>query len=208
MDSAITEPIESTEQIATSNVVPQIKVDSPNLTTSSSTINDEIRLQKEPDFRPKKVPPPSIDGKNYLLIPYIRLPLINRTKPTPSIYILFFVNSIIHADHEAIPDYTNPTTFDNTELRTIYGSQFLPEQWTRTQKDYLLNPVTLYSPESTPDLDCTFNMNGKDLGLPVIGEDDAISTVEEFLAFSNTDWLRSAFWLRRLIINKRLRNKK
>ncbi|KAK9873515.1 hypothetical protein WA026_022927 [Henosepilachna vigintioctopunctata] len=103
--------------------------------------------------------------------------------------ISIFTTSIIHTDNKDIPDYTNPFTFDNTENITIYGSQFRAEHWTRIQKDYILNPVTSYSPESTADLDYTFNMNGKDLGLPIIGEDDSISSIEEFLTLSNTDWL-------------------
>ncbi|KAK9877287.1 hypothetical protein WA026_017679 [Henosepilachna vigintioctopunctata] len=109
---------------------------------------------------------------------------------TPNIpLILYFINSILNADLNDILDYTNTNTFDNTVNHEIYGNEFEAERWTRVQKDYLMNPILLYSPESTPDLDFTFHEFGRDLGLPSFNEDDDVTEIEDFSNLSNSDWL-------------------
>ncbi|CAG9765755.1 unnamed protein product [Ceutorhynchus assimilis] len=87
METPIIKAIENTEQIVSLNIVPSTQNTNPVQTSSSTIVKDDITILQEIDFKPQKPPVPEIDGKNFILTRYIRLPLLKRKMPVPSVYV-------------------------------------------------------------------------------------------------------------------------
>lgn len=101
--------------------------------------------------------------------------------------ILGFMSKIVTAQPNNIPDFTRTDTFDDTVERTLNGHLFQPRAWTRLERATLLLLGMLYPIETNPEIDTSFNVYGKRLGLPISSGADSIRYLDEFLYLRNNN---------------------
>lgn len=94
--------------------------------------------------------------------------------------ILGFIRLLLVAPANAIPDFTLPTTFDNTADRTLNGHIFIANSWNETERATLLQPGLLYPLETNNDIDTSFNRYGNRLRIPTPQANSVITNLSQF----------------------------
>lgn len=102
--------------------------------------------------------------------------------------LLAFFQKLTTAPENNIPDFTIPSTFDNTRETTLLGSNFQVGAWTPVQRTFLLTPGLIYSPETTTGIDASFNRFGKRLRLPQFIATTPLDTLRDFMQFRDLRW--------------------
>uniref|UniRef100_A0A1Y1LSF2 Uncharacterized protein n=1 Tax=Photinus pyralis TaxID=7054 RepID=A0A1Y1LSF2_PHOPY len=103
-----------------------------------------------------------------------------------------FLNSIIHADPDNIPDYSDSSTFDTEVDREINGHIFEAHHWTPAERATLLSPGLSNKIESNPDIDEVMRDRGQELDIPRIDPDDNVNGIENFMLMdTNSTWFHN-----------------
>lgn len=119
---------------------------------------------------------PGPEGAFQLLVPNIPL-------------LLGLCSLITTAQPNAIPNFADPSSFNNTVDRTINGHLFSNNAWTQLERDALMTPGLLYPVETDSALNISFNAYGPRLRLPIPAGNTPIDTTDRFLCMSRTnDW--------------------
>lgn len=105
--------------------------------------------------------------------------------------ITAFLNTIIHANGD-IPDYSDPTTFDDSEDHVLLGHNFESEDWQNLERLVLLSPGLNCTMESFPEIDEVLNFRGQELNIPVIQPNDNLSGIERFMLMDqDSTWFKN-----------------
>ncbi|XP_044003450.1 IAA-leucine resistant 2-like [Aphidius gifuensis] len=136
------------------------------------------------------------------IIPYIpdrAGPLVGHLIPTdtsmlalPNLPVIAgFLNTIITAENDEIPDYTIPATFSNAEDHIINGYEFPNLHWNDSMRNVLLQPGMAHTPETLPDIDALINANGADLKIPIINAQTDLRSTSSYFLLDDTEWLEA-----------------
>lgn len=99
----------------------------------------------------------------------------------PNIPVLLgFLGTITSAQANAVPDYSQVATFNDTAARTLNGHVFNANNWTPAERAALHTPGLLHLVETDANANINFNLYGRRLSLPIPQQDDNLSSLGKF----------------------------